>query len=126
MFSYHDGRLTSRITSRQYFKTVTRYGDDLALTDRQRAALDAVQEIANRPDLRLSMDFREGDMQFLNNHTILHARQAFEDHDDPRRKRHLLRMWIALPEGRRRRLTSELAQRYRYVERGGIPARPAA
>ena len=85
-----------------------------------------MQETANRPDLRLSMDFREADMQFLNNHTILHARQAFEDHDDPRRKRHLLRMWIALPEGRRRRLVPELAQRYRYVEMGGIPARPAA
>jgi hypothetical protein len=115
----------SRVTSRPYFNTVTRYGEHLALTDQQRAALEAVQDIANRPELRLSMDFREGDMQFLNNHTILHAREAFEDHDDPRLKRHLLRMWIALPEGRRRRLAPDLAQRYRYVEMGGIPSRSA-
>lgn len=123
MFSCHDGRLTSRITSRQYFDSVTRYGEELGLTELQRAALDAVQDIANRDALRLSMEFREGDMQFLNNHTILHARDAFEDHADPRHKRHLLRMWIALPAGRRRRLAPELADRYRFVEMGGIPPR---
>lgn len=60
-------------------------------------------------------------MQFLNSHMILHAREAYEDHQDPRRKRHLLRMWIALPASRRRRLAPELADRYRFVETGGIP-----
>ena len=123
MFSYADGKVTSRITSRQYFNTVTRFGEELALTDIQREALDAVQEIANRPELRLAMMFQEGDMQFLNNHAILHAREAFEDHDDPELKRHLLRMWIAFPPQRRRRLAPELAERYRVVETGGIPAR---
>jgi hypothetical protein len=123
MFSYADGKVTSRITSRQYFNTVTRYGEELGLTDLQREALDAVQEVANRPELRLSMMMEEGDMQFLNNHAILHAREAFEDHDDPDLKRHLLRMWIALPAGLRRRLAPGLADRYRYVEMGGIPAR---
>ena len=49
-----------------------------------------VQEIANRPELRLSMMFQEGDMQFLNNHAILHAREAFTDHENPDLKRHLL------------------------------------
>jgi hypothetical protein len=72
------------------------------------------------------MQFQKGDMQFLNNHMILHAREAYEDHEDPARKRQLLRMWIALPRARRRRLAPELADRYRFVEMGGIPARPAA
>jgi hypothetical protein len=126
MFSYHDGRLTSRITSRTFFESVTRFGEDLALTPIQREALDAVQEISERPELRLAMDFREGDMQFVNNHAILHAREEYEDHDDPALKRHLLRMWISLPEERRRRLSPELAGRYRYVEMGGIPKREAA
>lgn len=123
MFSYADGKVTSRVTSRQYFNSVTRYGDELALTDIQREALDVVQEICNRPELRLSMMMQPGDMQFLNNHAILHAREAFEDHADPDMKRHLLRMWIALPAEERRTLPPALADRYRFVEMGGIPAR---
>jgi hypothetical protein len=123
MFSYHDGRITSRFTSRQYFNSVTRYDEAMALTDVQREALDFVQDVANRPELRLSMMMQEGDMQFLNNHVILHAREAFEDHDDPDLKRHLLRMWIAYPPEKRRTLSPLLAERYRMVETGGIPAR---
>ena len=55
-------------------------------------SISALQEIANRPELRLSMDFQEGDMQFINNHTVLHARPAYEDYDHPNLKRHLLCM----------------------------------
>jgi len=123
MFSYADGKVTSRITSRQYFKTVTRFGDDLALTDLQREALDAVQEISNRPELQLKMRMQPGDMQFLNNHAILHARTAFEDHTEEELKRHLLRIWVAFPADKRRTLAPELAERYRIVASGGIPAR---
>lgn len=123
MFSQVGGKVTSRVTSRQYFESVTRYGEELALTDVQREALDMLQEVCNRPELRLSMMMQEGDMQFLNNHAILHAREAFEDHEDPDLKRHLLRMWIALAEDRRREMPPELADRYRIVEMGGIPAR---
>lgn len=125
MFSYHDGKVTSRITSRAFFESVTRWGEELALSDKQREALDALQEVAERPELRLAMDFREGDMQFVNNHVVLHAREEYEDYDDPKLKRHLLRMWIAAPEGKRRRLAPELAERYRFVEMGGIPKKAA-
>lgn len=126
MFSYAGGKVTSRITSRAYFNGVVRFGDELALTDIQREALDCVQDVANRPELRLRMHFAEGDMQFINNHAILHAREAYEDFDDPEMKRHLLRMWISLPPGRRRQLAPILAERYTFVERGGIPKRAAA
>lgn len=123
MFSYADGKVTSRLTSRQYFNSVVRYGEELGLTDRQSEALDLVQDICNRPELRLSMMMQEGDMQFLNNHAILHARETFEDDQDPDLKRHLLRMWIAFPPEHRRILAPELAERYRFVEMGGIPIR---
>jgi hypothetical protein len=123
MFSYADGKVTSRVTSRQYFNSVTRFGDELALTDVQREALDVLQEVCNREELRLSMMMQEGDIQFLNNHAILHAREAFEDYEDPDLKRHLLRMWIALPPEVRRPMPDVLADRYRIVEMGGIPAR---
>lgn len=126
MFSYAGGKVTSRITSRAYFDSLTRFSPDLALTDVQREALDYVQQVANRPELRLRMHFQEGDMQFINNHAILHARESFEDHEDPERKRHLLRMWIAFRPERRRQLAPILAERYSFVERGGIPKKIAA
>jgi alpha-ketoglutarate-dependent taurine dioxygenase len=43
------------------------------------------------------MDLRRGDMQFLNNHVILHGRTAYEDHPEPERRRHLLRLWLDIP-----------------------------
>lgn len=126
MFSLCDGKVTSRVTSRQYFNSVTRYGDELALSNHQQQALDFVQEVANRPELRLSMMMQEGDMQFLNNHSILHARTEFEDYEEEDLKRHLLRMWIAFAPEHRRPLADELQDRYHYVEIGGIPARASA
>lgn len=126
MFSSCDGKVSTRVTSRVFFESVTRWGEELAMTDKQREALDVLQDVAERPELRLAMEFKEGDMQFINNHTMLHARSEYEDHDDPKLRRHLLRMWIAAPAGKRRQLAPELAERYRFVEMGGIPKKAAA
>jgi len=35
-----------------------------------------------------------GDLQLLNNRLLLHARTAYQDHPEPERKRHLLRLWL--------------------------------
>ena len=121
MLTAHEGRIAARVTNRSFMESVSRYGEELALSDIQAEALDVFQEISNREELRLEMDFQEGDMQFINNHSILHARQAYEDYDEPERKRHLLRMWIGMTDHRRRQLAPILADRYRYVEMGGIP-----
>ena len=126
MLSARDGKLASRVTNRSFMESVTRYGEELALTDVQKEALDVFQEISNREELRLQMHFQPGDMQFINNHTILHAREAYEDYDDPALKRHLLRVWVGLPEGKRRPLAPELDARYRLVATGGIPKQAAA
>jgi alpha-ketoglutarate-dependent taurine dioxygenase len=85
-----------------------------------------VQAIANRPELRVSYQFQEGDIQLVNNHTTMHARDAFEDHDDPALKRHLLRMWIALSDADRRPLSAALDCRYKWVEAGGFPVKQTA
>jgi len=123
MFSVEQGKIASRFTSLAYFRSVGRYGEELALTDVQTEALDYVQEIANRPGIAMAMAFEEGDMQFLNNHIMLHAREAFEDHPEPELRRHLLRMWISFPPEHRQPLSPLLAERYRYVETGGIPVK---
>ena len=43
------------------------------------------------------MELEQGDMQLLNNYVTLHSRTPFEDHDEPDRKRHLFRLWLAVP-----------------------------
>ena len=48
----------------------------------------------------LDIDFRRGDIQFLNNFVMLHTRRGYEDWTDAARKRHLLRLWLRDPNGR--------------------------
>ena len=43
------------------------------------------------------MEFEPGDMQFLKNAVIFHARTEYEDWDEPQQKRHLLRLWLTNP-----------------------------
>lgn len=117
------GKVTARIVSLPYYESAARHGAQCAPSALQREALMAVQEIANRPELMLTMSFEEGDIQLINNHTMLHAREAYEDWPEPGRERHLLRMWIAVDDARRRPLAASLADRYRWVQRGGIPVK---
>ena len=53
-------------------------------------ALKAVQMLAERHALRL--DLEPGDLLFLNNLGLLHARNGFTDSSE--QKRHLIRLWL--------------------------------
>lgn len=68
------------------------------MTDEQRAALEVVEATANDPALYLDMEFRPGDIQLLKNSVVLHKRTEYEDWEEPDRKRHLLRLWLAAPD----------------------------
>lgn len=84
-------------------------------------ALDLIAELANDPDLYLSMDFKPGDIQLLHNHQMLHNRTAYEDWPEPERKRYLLRLWLSPPDGLT--LPAAFAERYGSVavgDRGGV------
>jgi alpha-ketoglutarate-dependent taurine dioxygenase len=52
------------------------------------AVTKPLAELTGDPELRLDMNFMPGDIQFLHNHTILHARSAYEDWPEIERKRH--------------------------------------
>lgn len=66
----------------------------------QREALDHVQKLADDPSLHVSFMQQPGDILFLNNWVTLHRRAEFEDHPEPDRKRHLLRVWLSVPNSR--------------------------
>ena len=120
VFNYHDA-LVSTIYQRQYIESARRFPDVAPLTPQQIEALDLLDQLANDPRLVLMMEFAPGDIQLVHNHTILHDRTAFEDYDEPDRKRHLLRLWIAPPNARP--LPAIFADRYGSVtagDRGGV------
>ncbi len=120
VFTWHEGHLTA-IYQRQYVDSAQRLDGAPRLTPQLTAALDLFDTLANDPALNLHMEFRPGDMQFVHNHTLLHDRTSFEDWEEPERRRHLLRLWLACPGARP--LPAVFAQRYGSVtvgDRGGI------
>jgi hypothetical protein len=78
-----------------YIRDAQRHADVPRLTDSQREAMELIEAIANDPEFYVEMDFQPGDIQLINNAKILHSREAYEDHDDRNRRRHLLRLWLS-------------------------------
>ncbi len=98
VFNYHARHLNVAYL-RRFAISAQRFDAVPRLTEAQLEAMDLVDEIANSPELRLDMEFRQGDIQVLNNHVILHARTEYEDFEDPAEKRHLMRLWLNCETG---------------------------
>lgn len=77
-----------------YIRDAQRHAGVPALTDRQLDAMRMLEDTANDPRFYLPMEFVPGDVQILNNAKILHSREAYTDHENPARRRHLLRLWL--------------------------------
>lgn len=97
LFDICDGRVfgkwnRNRVQSAQNVEGVPQ------LTDIQRETMDKMDEILQRPDVMFTMWLEPGDLQIINNHTVLHSRTNYVDHDDPAEKRLLHRLWIAPPD----------------------------
>ncbi len=95
-----DGEHLSIRYVRPFLESATRHDDVPELSPERVAFLDLIDEILAEPGFALQTDFRPGDMQFLSNYAIVHARTAYEDYDDPARKRHLLRLWLSMQDAR--------------------------
>jgi len=125
VLSFIDDRLTV-IYQRRYIESAARFPEAPRLGERQRAALDAFDAVLDDPHIHLEMDLQPGDVQLLHNHQVLHDRTAFVDDPDPAQRRHLLRLWLCPPIGRR--LPAAFAERYGSIEigrRGGVVPRAA-
>ncbi len=62
------------------------------LTPAQAEAIEMYQAVSR--ELALEIDFEPGDIYYVYNHVMLHARSAYEDWPEPERKRHLFRLWL--------------------------------
>jgi hypothetical protein len=102
------------IRSAQRLETVT------PLTQKQVDALDRFQTIAQ--DLALNMSLQRGDIQLLNNHVVVHAREQFQDDELLDKRRYLVRLWLSTPDGRA--LPAFMKERWGNIDagtlRGGI------
>lgn len=74
--------------------------DTPAMTSQQREALDCLEALAESPERHIEFRQERGDMVFLNNFVTLHRRTEFTDHQQPELRRHLLRVWLSMPNSR--------------------------
>lgn len=62
------------------------------------AAVAFFRAVADRDDIGLKFTLEPGQMMLWNNFTVLHSRTEFQN--SARRQRHLLRLWMDVPDGR--------------------------
>lgn len=96
IFASRDGRLFCFYGRRGIDATFRKR--EVEPSDAEREALALMDELIMTPEFRLDMDLQPGDIQLVNNYSVLHARTAYEDYDEPERWRLLLRLWLNLPE----------------------------
>jgi hypothetical protein len=116
VYSWYKGHLSCRFNPRTIESAPIRTG--IPLTPLQADAVRYVERLALDPKFRLDMQLQEGDIQLLDNHSVLHSRTEYVDHDDPAEKRLLLRLWLHVRDGRE--LAANFAERYNTGQRGGV------
>jgi Taurine catabolism dioxygenase TauD, TfdA family len=97
VFGLRDGKFTSHF-SLTYIEAAEMAAGGRRLSPAQREALDLLMALAE--ELSFDMTLAPGDMQFLNNHVIYHARTAFTDGAGEREQRLLYRLWLSMPNSR--------------------------
>lgn len=125
IYSDHAGKFSARDIKTHIFSAHQDHPELGELSAEQMEALKLVNTLAHDPKFHFSMMFEPGDIQLLNNHVTYHSRTEFEDFDEPDRKRHLLRMWLSVPNSRE--LSAAMSPIYRDQQggevRGGFPSR---
>jgi hypothetical protein len=96
VFSYRGGQLSCRYIRSHIEAAARQLGDPLSA--HERGALDYLEKLTLDFAFRFTME--PGEIYFINNYTVLHARTGFEDFEEEDRQRHLLRLWLYAPDWR--------------------------
>jgi hypothetical protein len=96
VFVRHADRVSCRYARHYIFMGAAKL--NVELTAEEQRALDCFDALARREDMAYYMSFEPGDIQFLNNYTVVHGRSAYEDHPEPNRRRYLYRMWLNMAD----------------------------
>ncbi|MET0387237.1 MAG: TauD/TfdA family dioxygenase [Polyangiales bacterium] len=93
VFTRWNERLFVRLIT-YYIMASQRHPDAPRLTERAQTALRWMRHEAQSGRYSVMMDFRPGDMQFINNYHVLHGRTPYVDDRASGRVRHLKRLWL--------------------------------
>lgn len=93
IFGLHRDRLHARYGN-NYIHSAQRHPEVPRLTDAQLEAIALFNQLATSDEFRLDMEFRQGDIQMLNNRWMVHSRTEYEDFPEDERRRHLLRLLL--------------------------------
>jgi Taurine catabolism dioxygenase TauD, TfdA family len=118
LFHWHKASFTGFAPVRLYVESARRFPDAPPLSATLTEALDLFYDLCADPRFCLKIPFRPGDIQYLHNHVVFHARTAYVDHPPPAPKRHLLRLWLSASDGRE--LPPALLAKWPVVERGKL------
>lgn len=88
-----DGQLTVRYL--RFYITKGHEWKGVPLTNQDLEALDVLDDVMHRPEVAAIVPPERGDLQLVNNTFLLHSRTGYQDHAEPERKRHYLRLWLA-------------------------------
>ena len=128
LFTFHKGKFASRFIRTHVIAAHNDFPELGALGERKLEAMDMVSSLASDPRFHFSMMFEPGDIQLLNNHVTYHSRSEYEDYEEQDRKRHLLRMWLSMPNTRELSplMSAIYPQQKGGAVRGGFPSRTGA
>ncbi|SJZ58010.1 Taurine catabolism dioxygenase TauD, TfdA family [Enhydrobacter aerosaccus] len=118
VFMWQDGQFTGYAPLQEYLNSARRFDEAPKMTDQQWQAVELFFSICSEPEFAVKIPFEPGDFQFVHNHVVFHSRTSFEDWPDVAKKRHLMRIWISLPDGRE--LHPAIAERWVHIERGTV------
>ena len=93
VFTDWKGRLFVRYI-RPYILASQRHEDAPRIDAEAEAAMQRVDAMTEDRSYNVFMDLLPGDMQFVNNYHVLHAREAYVDDRDAGLVRHLKRLWL--------------------------------
>jgi hypothetical protein len=79
---------------RPYIEASRRHDDAPRVSAAGRAAMDRLDAMCADPQFHASMVMQPGDIQFVNNYHVLHARKGYTDDREAGRIRHLKRLWL--------------------------------
>ncbi len=99
IYNFHENRL-STLHKRFYIELAQRFPEVPPMSKRQIEALDLFDAICAEPGVCFEFDMQPGDILAASNYDVLHCRTSFEDHDDPAHRRHMMRLWLTIPNGR--------------------------
>ncbi len=99
IFNWHAGHLNV-MAKRHYIDFAQRFPDVPRLTTAQKECLDLMDQIAADPKFCFTFEMKPGEIQIGNNYQVMHSRTNYVDHEDPAKKRHMLRLWLTLYKAR--------------------------